>query len=69
MPEQKWITVAFHDQPKNHLMVLVSIGIEWTEETEETEDDNIFFYFDTQEEYENAKQIDNGLEFIVIGED
>jgi hypothetical protein len=66
MPEQKWITVAYHDEPEDELMVFVSIDKEWTEKED---DDNIFFYFDTQEEYENAKQIDNGLEFRIIKED
>jgi hypothetical protein len=66
MPEQKWITAAFHDEPDKPLKVFVSIGKEWTEGEE---DDNIFFYFDTQEEYENAKQIDNGLEFRVMEEE
>jgi hypothetical protein len=66
MPECKWATIAFHDEPQNPIMVFVSIGKEWTEEEE---DDNIFFYFDTQEQYEEAKQIDNGLEFRIIKED
>ena len=66
MPEYKWATIAYHDEPENHIMVFVSIDKEWTEKED---DDNIFFYFDTQEEYENAKQIDNGLEFRIIKED
>jgi len=66
MPEEKWITIAYHDEPDKHLKVLVSIGKEWIEDEE---DDNIFFYFDTQEEYENAKKIDYGLEFRIIKED
>jgi hypothetical protein len=66
MPECKWATIAFHDEPEIHIMVFVSIGKEWTEEEE---DDNLFFYFDTQEQYEEAKQLDNGLEFRIIEED
>jgi hypothetical protein len=66
MPEEKWVTVAYHDEPEDELMVFVSIDKKWIEGED---DDNIFFYFDTQEEYENAKQIDNGLEFRILKEE
>jgi len=66
MSEEKWATIAFHDEPQNPIMVFVSVGKEWTEDEE---DDNIFFYFDTQEQYESAKKKDNGLEFRIIKED
>ena len=69
MPEYKLVTIAYHDDPDNHLTTFVCVEVDWAEQEAEELDDKVFFYFDTQEQYEEAKQIDNGLEFRIIKED
>jgi hypothetical protein len=65
MIERIGVRIQWHDDPTGPYYTKVAIDPDWTEK----EDDNdIFFYFSNREEYEKAKQQDNGLEFQIIEE-
>jgi hypothetical protein len=64
MGEYRDVLIAWHDEPDVIYNTKVCIDKEWTE----GEDDNdVFFYFQTEAELEQAKQEgDNGFEFRVL---
>lgn len=64
----KDVTIKWHDEPEVDYLVTVSIDEEWNGLDEEDED--IFFYFTSEQEFEEAKQIgENGYEFRIVEED
>lgn len=64
--EQRDVQIQWHGEV-NTLWAKVWVNKKW----DGNEDDHdIFFYFETEEEYEKAKELgDNGFEFRIVGED
>lgn len=67
MAYYKSVKIRYHDEEET-LPVVVSVDQEWNE-IEDEEDARIFFYFASEQEYEQAKQTgDNGFEFCIVEE-
>lgn len=64
MPEYKKVIIQWHDDPSINYGAMVAIDGQWTEL--DKDDDSIFFYFSTHEEYESAKKQDNDLDFWIV---
>jgi hypothetical protein len=62
------VLIKWHDSPEDEpMLTTVAIAPNWTEEDD---DPRVFFYFQTEEELDSAKQEgDNGFEFRVVEED
>ena len=63
MNKERKVTIAWHDEPKEHYATTVMIDSAWTEGED---DDNIFFYFATEKEFESAFRKENDLEFWIV---
>ena len=65
MAEYKDVIYEWHNEPGIHYGATVSIDQEWNSLDE---DDDVFFYFATPEEFESAQENDNDYEFWILGE-
>jgi hypothetical protein len=69
MPEPRIETVKIQwldEQDKDGYWAKVAINQIWDEQSD---DGDIFFYFETEEEYQRAKTEDSGQEFRIVEED
>jgi hypothetical protein len=64
MPRFESVQIVYNDDPTPY-WAKVCINDNWTEEED---DGDIFFYFSTEAEFEEAKKENNGLEFRIIEE-
>jgi len=64
--EYKQVLIEWKDDPNDTFITTVCIDGQWTEGED---DENVFFYFSTPQEFEDAKKQDNDLEFIIVGEE
>lgn len=62
MAVYKEVVVQYHDEGEP-FQTIVSIDEVWNGIDE---DENIFFYFANEQEFQNAKQINNDYEFRII---
>lgn len=67
MARYEEVTIAWHDDKAEVHNVLVSIDAMWNSIDDE-DDVDIFYYFASEEEFEEAKQEDNDYEFRIIEE-
>jgi hypothetical protein len=66
MSEYKQVLIKWKDEPDDLFLTTVCIDGEWTEGED---DENVFFYFSTPLEFEDAKKQDNDLEFVIVEEE
>ena len=64
MAELREVMVRFVMEDEPGFIATVSVDGEWNE-IEDEEDDSIFFYFASQEEFERAKSPSSGEDFII----
>lgn len=62
----KDVIVQYHDDPES-FQTIVSVDQEWNG-IEDGEDESIFFYFANDNEYQEAKSINNDYEFRIVSE-
>ena len=66
MSEYKQVLIKWKDELDDLYLTTVCVDGEWTEGED---DENVFFYFSTLEEFEDAKKQDNDLEFVIVEEE
>jgi hypothetical protein len=66
MSEYKQVLIKWKDEPDDLFLTTICVDGEWTEGED---DENVFFYFSTLEEFEDAKKQDNDLEFVIVEEE
>jgi hypothetical protein len=64
--EYRQVLIRWKDEPDYTFITNVCIDGEWTEGED---DENVFFYFSTLEEFEDAKNEYNDLEFVILEEE
>lgn len=62
----KEVIVQYHDET-DPFQTMVSVDQEWNG-IEDEEDESIFFYFANDNEYQEARQPNNGYEFRIVSE-
>ncbi len=65
MAEYRQVLIEWHDEPGVKYLSTVSVDEKWNSLDED--DNDIFFYFASEAEFEEAKQLgDNGYEFRIV---
>tara|TARA_R110000772_G_C12989426_1_gene406825 strand:- start:177 stop:380 length:204 start_codon:yes stop_codon:yes gene_type:complete len=64
MNEFREVTIQWNDDPQeNQYSVKVGVGVTWNERED---DDNVFFYFDTEQDFQEAKKFHKYQEFTIM---
>ncbi len=64
--EYRQVSIRWKDEPDEAFITTVCVNVDWREGED---DSNVFFYFSTIEQFEDAKNPDNDLEFFIDGTD
>ena len=65
MDNYKRVMVAWHDEPSTVYATNVAIDPDWADKPD---DKTVFFYFDSESEFESAKNQQNDFEFWILEE-